>query len=298
MLAFLNLYRKIKRIIGKIWIYFLVHILGVSVKQTKDINGVKLTINALEKGGQAYFNRGSYQEVLDPLYQLILKEYNPNLVIDVGANYGFISVLYAKIFKRAKVIAIEPSKVLCKYIDLNKKNNSCNNIEIVEAICDASYGEMKGFSINPVHSQDNRVDAPSSLWRKENVITTSLDTIIEAETELDFAFIKIDTQGFEEAVFKGGEKYLKNNSNWIIKTEFFPNYLQVQGTDPKLLLNDLISNYDVIDLPGILSFKEQNISNLFRNKLSHDDVDQFIEYLIKFNHSGIGWTDLLIKPKS
>lgn len=297
MLGLLNFFRKVNRVISKVWIYFLVHVLKIEVKQTQEINGIKLTVNALEKGGQAYFNRGSYQEVINPLYKLIQKEYNPDLVFDVGANYGFISVLYAKLFKQAKIIAIEPSKWLCKYIRINKASNNCDNIEIVQAICDENSGDTKGFSINPVHSQDNRVEAPSSYWKKENVVTTSIDSIVEKEENFNFAFIKIDTQGFEKAVFAGAKTFLGSNSNWLIKTEFSPYHLNKQGTDPKELLKYLIENYKVVELVGILNYKEKSINDLFNNNIEISDLDLFLEYVMNFNLSNTGWVDLLIKSK-
>ena len=60
---------------------------------------------------------------------------------------------------------------------------------------------MRDFSINPLYSQDNRVKGDSILWKKENVITTSIDSILKEKGQVDFTFIKIDTQGFEKAVF-------------------------------------------------------------------------------------------------
>ncbi len=297
MLKILFLFRKINRIIGKIWTYFLVHVLKTKINQTHAINGIKLTINALEKGGQAYLDRSSYQEVINPLYKLIQEKYNPNLVFDIGANYGFISVLYAKIFIQAKVIAIEPSNWLCNYIEINKKKNNCDNIEIVRAICDEISGDTKGFSINPVHSQDNRVDAPSGLWRKENVITTSIDAIIEKYNKINFVFIKIDTQGFEKQVFQGAKKFLSENSNWLIKTEFSPYHLEKQGTNPKEFLSFLIKNYTVVELVGILNYKEQNLDDLFKNSVELADLDSFYEYVTNFNVNNSGWVDLLIKKK-
>lgn len=284
--------------LGKIWVYFLVHILKTKINQSQNINGINLTINALEKGGQAYFDRGSYQEVINPLYKLIQVKYKPNLVFDIGANYGFISVLYAKIFTQAKIIAIEPSNWLCKYIEINKNANKCANIEIVKAICDESSGLNKGFSINPVHSQDNRVEAPSNFWRKENVITTSIDSIIENHGKTNFVFIKIDTQGFEKPVFQGAKKFLSENSNWLIKTEFSPYHLEKQGTNPKDFLSYLLKNYSVVELVGILNYNTNSIDELFKNEIQFADLENFYNHIINFNTSKTGWVDLLIRKKA
>ncbi|HRP61005.1 MAG TPA: FkbM family methyltransferase [Vicingus sp.] len=180
---------------------------------------------------------------------------------------------------------------------INKKTNNCNNIEIVKAICDESSGQNKGFSINPVHSQDNRVEAPSTFWRKENVITTSIDSIIENHSNENFVFIKIDTQGFEKSVFQGAKKFLSENSNWLIKTEFSPYHLEKQGTNPKEFLSYLINNYSVVELVGILNYNSNSIDELFKYEIKSDELENFYNHIIRFNTSNTGWVDLLIRKK-
>lgn len=290
--------KKIQRIIKKIWSYFLVHILKLEIKKTEVFNGIKLTINALEKGGLAYFSRSSYRESINPFYQLIQNSYKPNVILDIGANYGFTTNLYSKIFKDAQIYAIEPSNDLCKYIKLNLENNSADNVTLLQAICDDSEGETKNFSINPLYSQDNRVKGESILWKKEKVITTSIDSVLNNIKLIKFLFIKIDTQGFEKSVFKGGEKFLLNHSNWLIKTEFCPFCLEKQGTNPEFFLTYLIKNYDVVDFQGEISYKENSIDSLFLNKLLETDVVPFIEYVKKLDKKDIGWSDLLVRSKT
>lgn len=289
--------QRVIRIFHKIRVFLFLRILKINRKRTKNINGINLCVNTIDPGGKTYFSPSYYKDVVNPFYQIIESLYSPNIVLDIGANYGFTSNLFAKIFKHSKTFAIEPSSQLIKFIEINKELNNTNNLTIVKAICDDSAGEEKNFSLNPIYSQDNRVQGESSLWFKEKVATTSIDSLLHAEEEVKFAFIKIDTQGFEERVFKGGEDFLKESSNWLIKTEFCPHCLSNQGTDPKKFLTELIEKYDVVDFNAMLQFNESSLEHLFTNKLKKEQIDGFIQYIMNFDHKNIGWTDLLIRSQ-
>jgi FkbM family methyltransferase len=297
MVRLLKSYRVFRRRVNKVWSYFIIQVLKLDITEIKQIHGIKMAVNTVEKGGKVYLSRSSYQEIVNPFYKLVQNSYMPDLVIDVGANYGFTSTLFSKIFTDAKIIAIEPAKNLCKYIDYNSRINDSKNITVMRAICDEIHGKQKRISINPLYSQDNRVKAPSKFWRNENVITTSIDHILNENPPTHFLFVKIDTQGFEYQVFKGARQYLSKQRNWLIKTEFSPFCLEEQDTDPALFLEYLIDNYDVVDISGIMYFKENKILNLFRNKLYTTDINSFINYTENRDHKKTGWIDLLVKSK-
>ena len=297
MLGILRLWRKVLRVINKVSSYFLVQILKLEVRETKNINGINLTINALEKGGRAYFSKHSYKDVVSPFFRIIQSCFNPDIVLDIGANYGFTSSIFARVFKNAEIIAIEPSAYLCKYIEQQKEQNQADNMVILRAICDCEAGVTRGFAINPLYSQDNRVNAPSDFWKQEQVITTSIDDLLEKKAPQRFTFIKIDTQGFEESVFGGARQYLRHHSNWLIKTEFCPFLMIKQGKDPRSFLRHLIEEYDVVDYTDAFCFKSHSIMDIFRHKLNPGDVDSFLPFIRSHDHSGNGWTDLLVKKK-
>lgn len=296
MIKILKFHNRIWRIISKMWKYFIIQILNLNIVETSNFNGLLLSINRLETGGEAYFKSETYSEVVNPFYQAIQNNYNPDIVLDIGANYGFTSILYASIFKDANIVAVEPSRKLCKYIKKNIENNKLQNVLVKRAICDSKEGIKKEFS-NPLYSQDNRVKGSSFLWKKEVVDTTSIDSIFKTYPVEKFAYIKIDTQGFEKFVFQGGEGYLLNNNNWLIKTEFCPDALIKQGVEPKELLNYLIDKYDVVDFPGHVCFNDKFVLDSFKHKITKKDINSFINYVISLDTSKIGWTELLVKNK-
>jgi len=267
-----------------------------NITQTFTFNSILLTIDKTDKGGLMYNGKSSFEELNNKFYLDIKKQYNPDSVIDIGANYGFTSIIYHKFFDYKSLIAIEASKDLCKYIAMNFKQNNVQNFKIINAICAETDDEARYFSLNPNASQDNRVIGENKNWEKISTETISLNKLLY-ESNATFHFIKIDTQGYERHVFAGAYRYLDSHTNWIIKTEFAPYWLKSQGANPETLLLTLLNKYDVYELALRTNFKN-SLPNMNRgDKLQKHEVTPFIQYIVQHNKHERGWCDLLITPK-
>jgi FkbM family methyltransferase len=264
--------------------------------KTLNLKGLLLTIDHSDSGANAYESKGSYEELANPIYKEIKRILNPLLLIDIGANYGFSGLVFAQNFPEAKILLVEPDTKLCPYIKHNFKQNGFSNFEVINAICAEKDGEDNEFFLNPTSSQDNRVIGENDNWEKKLVTSVSLNNLIDSNLTESSIFIKIDTQGYEEHVFKGGHNFLTKNSNWIIKTEFAPYWLDSQGTNPFDLLNYLTSTFHVVELPARSSFLSNSISDILKYKLLPSNIENFINYISSLNKANRGWCDLLILP--
>ncbi|MEN8135604.1 MAG: FkbM family methyltransferase [Thermodesulfobacteriota bacterium] len=264
---------------------------------TLNINGLLLTIDPSDFGATAYESKGSYEELANPIYKEIKKISNPLLVIDIGSNYGFTGLVFAQNFPDAKFLLVEADARLCQFIKQNFKQNGFSNFKVINAICGEKDGVNNDFSLNPTSSQDNRVVGESNKWVKKSVTSVSLSNLIGSNLIESSIFIKIDTQGYEEHVFKGGHNFLTKNNNWIIKTEFAPYWLNSQGTNPVNLLNYITSTFHVVELPARSSFLSNSISDILKYKLLPSNSENFINYITSLNKENRGWCDLLIIPK-
>src|SRR5437870_535866 len=65
-------------------------------EKTIKIKDISLIVNWSDIGGRAYASRSSHEEYVSPLYDEIASCLDPKLVIDVGANYGFTGMIFAK----------------------------------------------------------------------------------------------------------------------------------------------------------------------------------------------------------
>ena len=260
------------------------------------IGDLTLVIDQGDGGGRQYEGRGSVEELRNDLYPRLKRDLNPRVVVDVGANYGFTGAIFAKTFPGADLILVEPDPRLARYIRLNMTDNGVGQYKLVEAICAERVIDRHVFGINPQSSQDNRV-AKLDGWKTVEVPTTTLSTLLEPYGDSP-AFIKIDTQGFEARVFEGARPYLENHAAWFVKTEFAPDWLRSQGTNPEELLLDLVRRYRVAEAPARTRFQRDSLKELFARSLHEDDVAPFVKHVKALNANETGWVDLYIAPAS
>lgn len=265
--------------------------------KTLDFKKFNFTVNYKDSGGRQYNSRSSYEEVQNSLYRYIADTLNPDLLIDVGANYGFTSLVFRQSFPNAKLILVEPSPVLYQYIHLNLDRNDIKNYEIIKAICGSQKSGTTTFSLNPVSSQDNRVNGQRG-WKRLEVPSITLTDIIKEQKNAKSVFIKIDTQGFETQVFEGAFEFLDNSSRWLIKTEFAPHWLTSQGNNPYDLLGKLVDKFLVAEAPARTRFCRDQLHQIFSEPLQFSEIEGFIQYAESLNKCQLGWVDLYVAPKS
>src|SRR2546430_5618340 len=122
------------------------------------IHDISLHVNSMDAGGTQYDSKSSYEECASPLYAEIAKWLEPQLVIDIGANYGFTALVFAKRFPQAQLVLVEPSPLLEEYIRTNLSQNGVLNYELIMAACGKGNSGSISFALNPHGSQDNRVE--------------------------------------------------------------------------------------------------------------------------------------------
>ncbi len=255
-----------------------------------------LTVDSQDKGGTYYRDPNFFAELNTPLNQYIAKVLKPEVCIDIGANYGFTSLITLTHNPIAKLIAVEASPKLLPFLNFNLSQGNSYSCRIINAVCNYCDNEASHFCLNPHGSQDNRVTGASS-WQRISVPSISLDGIFQ---EIDYSqnvYIKIDTQGSEENIFEGA-KVLKERSNWLLKTEFAPFWLRTQGTDPINFLKKLCGGFLVYELPKRFTMKWSLPGQ--QERILEEDCESFVVYLEKLvvNKKGElrGWCDLLLLP--
>jgi FkbM family methyltransferase len=158
-------------------------------------------------------------------------------VVDVGANIGFYTCLFAKkVGPVGRVIAVEPTP--SSYAVL-RQNVLVNNLgEIVEcwpyALSDHDgtarlhlfrEGEAGFNSLGATRSYDGRTSVGSV-----DVATTTLDSLLADHPPEREYFVKIDVEGFEYQVLMGGRHCLRSLPKIALMVELYEPAAQQCGS--------------------------------------------------------------------
>jgi FkbM family methyltransferase len=150
---------------------------------------------------------------LDPsVTDFILKNVaKGDVVIDVGANLGVITLPAAtKVAPPGKVISIEPNENVSKALEMSVRKNNFSNVEIIQ----------KGLSD---YSGEARLSVPSNSYGQAKLSSDGCQTCEVMQLD-DLSIyphrfvriLKIDVEGHESRVLKGGRKFIKNSMVDII----------------------------------------------------------------------------------
>lgn len=147
---------------------------------------------------------------------LLLKHYEINTVIDIGAHLGG----YAQELRRAgysgKIISFEPQPDVFRQLEKTSKDDSeweAHNLAIGAEKGEVSINISKNshsssiLEINQLHTES----APSSEYIGQvDVAVETLDSFLEHSTFIgDRIYLKIDAQGYEDKILIGAEDVLK-----------------------------------------------------------------------------------------
>lgn len=171
--------------------------------------------------------------------ELLRKIMRPGMVVlDIGANIGFYSVLFAKLVgERGKVIAFEPENNI--YSHLKKSVSDFPQVEIYN-LAVGEKSEMIPFYHSDLYNVDGRTYDAGGNRKKTIVKCTSIDEHLTAEQRIDL--IKIDIQGYEYYAFKGMARTIRKARQIAILAEFWPHAMKQAGVEPQVflgLLDDL-----------------------------------------------------------
>lgn len=179
------------------------------------------------------------------------KEHNLTLseltFVDVGANVGWFSLNMAAL--GVDVLAFEPMEDNLNLI----RQSLCipTNIEsgVSERITLFEYGLGEKEETCVIYSDDrnfgdghtqcvedeNDLEIPPGHSVRGRIPVHRLDDVLSAEGR-NVVVVKMDTEGHEGKVFKGGAEFLLNTGVPVLTLEFVPEWLESNGDEPLEIL--------------------------------------------------------------
>ena len=164
---------------------------------------IKVSANAIQHNNYTWQGDIFERDVVEYFYSMV-KEVRGATVVDIGAQSGLFTLM-AKLLPETSWYAFEAEpknfKLLCDNIELNDITNvKTFNVGVLDSVgtlaiktCNSHSGlHTFGHSVNRFSEADSK---------SVEVATTTLDTMFE---NIKIDFIKIDTEGAEHAILKGG----------------------------------------------------------------------------------------------
>ncbi len=131
---------------------------------------------------------------------------------DIGANIGFYTCLLASQVKdTGAVIAFEPAARTCGYLQENVFLNEFTNVTIVnKGLADNTEQRHLYYSQAALAEGTASLKYPNGRTASERVTLDTIDNLIGKLPTPDF--IKIDVEGYQLEVLRGGEHFLKTHA--------------------------------------------------------------------------------------
>nr|QBK86523.1 MAG: putative methyltransferase [Marseillevirus LCMAC102] len=162
---------------------------------------------------------------------MLMREYEPSLtlflknnslpddvMVDVGANEGYFSVLMAPRIR--KIYAVEPDPSNVELMQNNIENNEQTNIQILPIAAGSKKGKITIHSCNVNRMWSNVED--DSLWQSIKCLGVK-NTIVPIQKLQNIipeipSIVKIDVEGHEKEVLEGMMEWIGQTRIFIVET--------------------------------------------------------------------------------
>ncbi len=183
------------------------------------------------------------------------------LILDIGANIGFYSLLLSKLVgEKGKVYAFEPEEFNFKFLKLNSLKHK--NITPINAAVGASNGIIKLYISKDLNVDHHTYDIGEG--RKYKIVKlVTIDGYFKLKKKFDV--IKLDIQGFDYQAILGMRETIKNTDKILLLGEYWPYGLKKAGDNPKKYLSLLRK------MKFHITFHEKRIIKNEANELNYQD---------------------------
>lgn len=184
-------------------------------------NGITYEVHLEEGIDLSLFLFGNFQaHVTDTAFYSIPDD---SVVIDVGANFGLMSLQFAHTWKNAEIYAFEPTHYALKKFNRNMELNPdlARRIHVTQSFVGSetkrstdqkAFASWKvdgtGDKLHPVHF--------GSAKSTDGIGVLSLDDFVARNNLTRVDFIKIDTDGYEHDVLSGAKDIIQKFKPIII----------------------------------------------------------------------------------
>jgi FkbM family methyltransferase len=200
---------------------------GVARFRTFNVRDLRLHLVKSQMTYEAWKSPLSYRMADEIFLRQVLRP--GGFVIDIGANIGMITVQAAQLVGNSgHVIAVEPQPRIASYCRKNVRLNRLENVTTIESAVGETSGTVS-FNCDPCDDV-SRVMSNGGV----TVPLTTLDAIANIHESKKINLLKIDVEGFELSVLKGGANTLAR-TDWVSVEVDADNYAHYGHTTTEVI---------------------------------------------------------------
>ncbi|MGJ8666855.1 MAG: FkbM family methyltransferase [Patiriisocius sp.] len=198
----------------------------------KTNNGnIKIKTNQTSYIAKLLYYNGYKEFEYSVIFEEIIK--SCTVFLDIGANFGYYSLLAHASNSKIKTLAFEPATGPKHYLNENINLNNADTIIPIEKalsnsngiidffeVCNSKYPWIR-HNLSGEHNAGSKKNSRNFIKKTVNAVTLNQFAIDENLSQLDI--IKIDTEGTEIDILKGGITTLKKFKPIVICETLFNN---------------------------------------------------------------------------
>ncbi len=192
------------------------------LRKTGTFFGLPLYV-LLPAGTDIFLAGGKTHDSEIRLARFLIRQLKPgDTFIDIGSHFGYFSLLASRLVRSGKIYAFEASENT--FAVLKKNVNAVQNIHAIHKAVSDQDEPIEFYELPVVYSEYNTMELQQfqdEAWylkikpEKKTVAATTLDDFLK-ETAPGPVVIKIDVEGAELKVVRGGVNYFSDHSPVII----------------------------------------------------------------------------------
>jgi FkbM family methyltransferase len=183
-------------------------------------------------------------------YNFLQQQLKPGMkVVDIGAHIGLFSACSSQLTgTQGKTICFEPTPGTFSILKKTLRLNHCDNVIAVQAAVADKEGKATFYISHTAGCNSNSLvmNKPEKELSAYDVILVTLDSI-SAQYSFKPDLIKIDAEGAELDVLKGGYKTMHNHKPVLILS-LHPHFIQQKGDSLEAIWDVLQSHNYKIEL--------------------------------------------------
>ena len=230
-----------------------------------------------------WWNKKKLEPRLTNLFEKIIGQLNQkkedSYFYDVGANIGLYSWLCRKLSSNRKILAFEPDPKNFELLQMTKENSKIENINLFN-IALSNRMETVSFQQDTLTSATGMISDGQTPWiekylgQETNSIQVNTDYLDNKTFKTqDPSLIKIDVEGHELEILRGGEKKLSQCKPLLLIESFPPNLDKVVN-----FLTKLGYEFWDSDLNKPLSSQTSNLFAWHKNgPLGTEEIEELIK---------------------